>query len=276
MPAICQWTDCGATLDKPARGRPSRWCAEHRQSKYRSPDSNMALCKETDCARPVRAHSMCSMHYRRGRPITMLTIPCDACGKPCRKEPSRLNKYATLYCTPKCKTEHQWRESRAARKTVAIYDPSVARANKNRPRRKTASAAPQRTFRCVTCAACSHTFIAIGLDATCSRSCSIQWAADKRAEAAHRRRARQRNAYRSPVVRSAIYLRDDYTCQLCMKPMDMAAMVPHSYAPTIDHTIPLARGGTHEPSNVQAAHFICNSYKSDRLPAEMAGLMAAA
>jgi 5-methylcytosine-specific restriction endonuclease McrA len=35
-------------------------------------------------------------------------------------------------------------------------------------------------------------------------------------------------------------------------------------APTIDHVLALAAGGTHEMANVQAAHFICNSLKGDR------------
>jgi 5-methylcytosine-specific restriction endonuclease McrA len=38
-------------------------------------------------------------------------------------------------------------------------------------------------------------------------------------------------------------------------------------SPTIDHILPLARGGTHEPSNVQAAHFGCNAAKGARVPA---------
>jgi len=33
---------------------------------------------------------------------------------------------------------------------------------------------------------------------------------------------------------------------------------------SIDHIIPLANGGTHEPKNVQIAHFICNSIKSNK------------
>jgi 5-methylcytosine-specific restriction endonuclease McrA len=40
-------------------------------------------------------------------------------------------------------------------------------------------------------------------------------------------------------------------------------VVPHSLAPTIDHLIPLARGGGDTPANVATAHFICNSIKSD-------------
>jgi len=42
----------------------------------------------------------------------------------------------------------------------------------------------------------------------------------------------------------------------------MKQTVPHPKAPTIDHVIPLAQGGTHEPLNCRAAHFLCNSLKS--------------
>jgi 5-methylcytosine-specific restriction endonuclease McrA len=40
--------------------------------------------------------------------------------------------------------------------------------------------------------------------------------------------------------------------------------VPEPLAPTIDHIIALANGGTHEPTNVQCAHFICNATKGAR------------
>ena len=51
-------------------------------------------------------------------------------------------------------------------------------------------------------------------------------------------------------------------CGTCHKPAKMAAEVPHPKAPTLDHIIPLAAGGTHEYANVKLAHFICNSIKS--------------
>jgi hypothetical protein len=31
----------------------------------------------------------------------------------------------------------------------------------------------------------------------------------------------------------------------------------------MDHVIPLAKGGTHEPANVRCAHFLCNALKGD-------------
>ena len=73
----------------------------------------------------------------------------------------------------------------------------------------------------------------------------------------------KRNAYVEDVWRSKVYERDGWKCQLCGKALKRDAVVPHPKAPTLDHIIPLSKGGTHEYANVQAAHFICNSIKSD-------------
>ena len=38
---------------------------------------------------------------------------------------------------------------------------------------------------------------------------------------------------------------------------------------TIDHVVPLSLGGSHTPANVRAAHFMCNSRRSNRGAAQM-------
>lgn len=90
----------------------------------------------------------------------------------------------------------------------------------------------------------------------CSTQCS-------RSDAKARRRARKRNAYVADVYRARIFERDKWTCQLCNRRVARTRVVPHPKAPVLDHIIPLANGGTHEPANVQCAHFICNSIKSN-------------
>jgi 5-methylcytosine-specific restriction endonuclease McrA len=67
------------------------------------------------------------------------------------------------------------------------------------------------------------------------------------------------------VNRHEIFKRDDYTCQLCSLPIVMSLIFPHRMSSTIDHIVPLAVGGTHEPANVQAAHFACNAAKGARI-----------
>jgi 5-methylcytosine-specific restriction endonuclease McrA len=98
---------------------------------------------------------------------------------------------------------------------------------------------------------------------------------DRMKDLAQNNRAMRKSRFRASVKRAEIFERDNYICQLCLEPIDMTATIPkHAKAeccetkcykaPTVDHIIPLARGGWHEPENVQAAHFICNSIKADR------------
>lgn len=55
-------------------------------------------------------------------------------------------------------------------------------------------------------------------------------------------------------------------CGICGKPVDFAFKYPHPLSPTIDHIIPVARGGhPSDISNLQLAHFTCNRQKSDKL-----------
>jgi len=56
-----------------------------------------------------------------------------------------------------------------------------------------------------------------------------------------------------------ICARDAYVCWLCHQPIDPTARVPHDLAPTVDHVVPLAAGGSDDDGNLRAAHFSCNS-----------------
>ena len=65
--------------------------------------------------------------------------------------------------------------------------------------------------------------------------------------------------------------RDAGICQLCGKPIDTGDyqqdtngnFIAGDKYPSIDHTIPISRGGTHTWDNVQLAHRYCNSLKQD-------------
>lgn len=80
----------------------------------------------------------------------------------------------------------------------------------------------------------------------------------------HRRRARLMGAFVEDVPPAVIWDRDKGTCGICSSTIDPALSWPHKLCMTLDHIVPLARGGTHEISNVQLAHAVCNSRKSDR------------
>lgn len=82
----------------------------------------------------------------------------------------------------------------------------------------------------------------------------------------HRRRANmQSNGPVDRINSLKVYARDNWQCHLCGQavPADAHYLDPH--APTLDHVIPLARGGTHTLANVKLAHRACNTLKGVRI-----------
>lgn len=54
-------------------------------------------------------------------------------------------------------------------------------------------------------------------------------------------------------------------CGICGRPVDKSIKYPHPLSPTVDHIIPIARGGSSDLENLQLAHRCCNRQKSDKL-----------
>lgn len=85
----------------------------------------------------------------------------------------------------------------------------------------------------------------------------------------HRHRAVKYGcAYDSSVTLAKLIKRDGLRCALCG---EMCDLNDHSWSeysgpkyPSIDHIVPMSKGGGHVWSNVQIAHIICNSEKGDR------------
>ncbi|MBQ1064490.1 HNH endonuclease [Micromonospora sp. C41] len=64
--------------------------------------------------------------------------------------------------------------------------------------------------------------------------------------------------------RTDVFVRDNWTCQLCGFPVDATASPFDPSSPTVDHVVPLSRGGQHTMANVQCSHLGCNAAKQDR------------
>lgn len=86
----------------------------------------------------------------------------------------------------------------------------------------------------------------------------------------HRRRQRLKRGQgvSSEQIRQ-LWEKQNGHCAYCGKPMVLGGN-PHSpdYC-TIDHIVPLSRGGLHDISNIVLACRACNMKKSDRLPEEL-------
>ena len=89
-----------------------------------------------------------------------------------------------------------------------------------------------------------------------------------------RSKTRKRVKYYSSRRRK-IYAQGDYidslvlfelygwTCCICARKIDKRLRCPNYWAATIDHVIPLSKGGTHTWDNVRPAHWKCNMDKGN-------------
>lgn len=99
------------------------------------------------------------------------------------------------------------------------------------------------------------------------RSNSRAWAkenVERRKTHEARRRALKAGASTELVVPSVVFDRDNWVCALCNESVPKNATFPNRLYPTIDHIIPLSKGGSHTYENVQLAHQACNSRKGNR------------
>ena len=64
----------------------------------------------------------------------------------------------------------------------------------------------------------------------------------------------------------AVILATQDVCGICGKPVDKSYKYPHPLSPTVDHIIPVSKGGhPSDLSNLQLAHRCCNRQKSDKM-----------
>lgn len=273
-----------------ARGRLPRYCAPSCK-----PLPPCPTCSGPRPAGKRYCSTTCTPSYYR--PVAEVTNPCARCGRPATR-PAGNPGPPPKYCTAKCRLsvahhrakadgrDKEWSRRSAERRTPIRHESTCAvcgtgflsrqrdakvcskpcRSRAEYARRISTGEFPEPDRRWINgrCRRCSEWFTvrASSANATRSRHCS------ERCRLGHKnelRRAVLRDAYVADIDRTAIFERDGWICQLCFRPTERAAQVPDLLAPTIDHVIPLAVGGTHEPANAQCAHYSCNSAKGARI-----------
>lgn len=61
-----------------------------------------------------------------------------------------------------------------------------------------------------------------------------------------------------------VYVRDNWICQICSRPVEPDLAWPAPLSKTLDHVQAVTRGGSHKIDNLQTAHWICNVTKGNR------------
>jgi 5-methylcytosine-specific restriction endonuclease McrA len=81
----------------------------------------------------------------------------------------------------------------------------------------------------------------------------------------HRRRVALHSGIVEKFIDTEIFERDDYICQICFEPIYPFLRWPDPLAASLDHIIPISKGGNHTRDNAQVSHLRCNLVKGDRV-----------
>lgn len=77
----------------------------------------------------------------------------------------------------------------------------------------------------------------------------------------HRTRALKFGVEYTYVDRRRVFNRDRWRCGICRNPVDKRLKYPHPRSASLDHIVPMSKGGGHTYLNTQCAHLDCNLRK---------------
>lgn len=238
---------CGVEFEAKNDGR-GFYCSRYCQNRH---SIGTFICKH--CGNPFEAKGKdrttfcsksCGAKYmwkeaghtlKEDRQQTIYTHTCEVCGMEYQN-----NRKNGRRCSSECRKE-------AGRQKARDYD-RIVRHKPGLP---------------VVCRKCGVSFVPEYRDKRsvfCSVTCAKHYA-NKHGK--YKRKAMILGAYVAPVSATMIYQRDHGICQLCGRKVRVNAKWPNMMCASLDHIIPLSMGGSHEPKNVQLAHFLCNMRKSN-------------
>ena len=236
----------------------------------RCTDMSNPTCSEPDCESRVLARGWCSKHYNQQRSAGNVkrnmknassVCAVDGCSKTgrlrrgmCAAHYSRWKRNGTTESlrvkTRYCKTcgdqliDVSWKTKFCSQKCR----------NAARPRGRS----PVEYWEIVekSCIQCGRDFRGYKIQKYCTRPCY---------RSRHIFSKLAPGAAFEPIDYAKIHARDEWTCQICGQKVDPDLKWPDPMAKTVDHIVPISKGGDHIESNVQLAHFSCNLRKSDKL-----------
>lgn len=93
---------------------------------------------------------------------------------------------------------------------------------------------------------------------------SLEVYRDRERQAEYKRKARKRAVAYEDIDRGKVFESSGYICGLCGGHIDINIKWPEQGFATLDHIVPLSKGGSHTYDNLQPAHLLCNTSKGDR------------
>lgn len=248
---------------------------------------NQVCCPPTDedRKRPGQARSRCVVAYKNARQRGTLDqllaravrpaqpFDCAHCGEHCIPG-ENVASHATKFCGKGCKAA--WHAAHRpwvpSPETQALRRAARRRMAAQRELRKAASLPSTGAVWTMGWCECGEPFISRQSAAVvCSQLCAKR--RGRRAYRAkhgsyeHRRRARRFGVAYEPINPREVFEAANWICGICGEPTDPEADACQPRSASLDHIVPISRGGPHLQNNVQCAHFECNCLKADALTA---------
>lgn len=227
-------------------------------------------CEVVDCERPSWARNMCSPHYikwrKYGDPLEDRTVKrracdIDACGRPVHGHGWCVRHYRLwrVYGGP------HWQPTRHTECVVdgCVKQPrsalaALCEAHYMRLRRNGTLDAGQ-------CSVCQEPLpLGSMINRQFCESCYLDRRRARSRDQEHRRRVAMLSGDSEHIDSLEIYERDGWKCGLCHRKVNPKLSWPHPNSASLDHIIPLAKGGHHVRTNVHLAHLTCNLSKQHR------------
>lgn len=193
------------------------------------------------------------------------------CSRPCRDVGQYVGEILSLVEGRQCRTCGQWFIVGGPHRGKWTCNSHECRKSEGRRRYRETFVSVRQTNPTVekACAHCGKIF-KTNFVATrriyCSERCTKRAAhSDKRHRVRYWKRRSQRLATvkRESIKRLEVWKRDNKKCRLCGKPINFKLKWPDAKSFTIDHIVPISKGGAHVMTNVQSAHLICNSLRRE-------------
>ena len=194
-----------------------------------------------------------------------LTLKCPKCGKSIKRNWRAVRKIASGYQhTFICESCEEIKKRERAERQEQIY----AEREKQREQKRD-SELWDSSFNQITFSFCKNCGMPTWGKKYCSKACTRTYN-DRRKK--DRRLRKIRTVKQIYIDIKDLYVRDEGICHICGKVCDFedytirddGTFVAGNNYPSIDHVIPLSKGGSHSWGNVKLAHRVCNSRKSNK------------
>lgn len=248
----------------------------------------MKTCSESGCGHSVKAHGLCDTHYIRPSRRRV----CERCCQPFVATSGKGQRFCSQTCwladrpatVPKpraseakprlclnCSVEYFLAGGRGSRSFCSVtcgqtHASRLKAARRTRPNCAECARPARKRGLC-----CTHYNRRYQPDRSHGPVTITEWvqrnpekAARSAAIKRHRRRARQRGLPNEAIDRQVVGKRDGWRCGICRRMIDPKRAYPHPLSQSLDHIVPLSKGGHHTYANVRIAHLKCNTERGNR------------